>query len=343
MLEIFGKNGYLDIPAILSVGMPFTLILTGRGVGKTFGLLDFCRREALEGRGRFAYMRRLQTQIDICAKPEFSPFKRLDAVRHYTTIVKSISKYSSGFFDDETGQLLGVGVALSTFGSLRGFDGSDITRIIFEECIPQAREARIKNEAASLWDAYETINRNRELEGQAPVQLVCIGNSNDSAADLLVDMGLVSRIERMKRKGTSVYIDRSRGLLLVVLTDSDIGEQKRGTALYTFLGKNSEYTAAALENSPAEEWGGLCRNVAIKEYNPFVAVGEICIYRHKSRFEFYVSGHVSGSPPRYGSGRIDLKRFNTRYHAIIWEAYMNKSIFFENTTTEMLLQKYLNP
>lgn len=341
-MEIFGKNGYLDIPAILSVGMPFTLILTGRGVGKTFGLLDYCRREALEGRGRFAYMRRLQTQIDICAKQEFSPFKRLDAVRHYTTVVKSISKYSSGFFDDESGQLLGVGVALSTFGSLRGFDGSDITRIVFEECIPQAREARIKNEAQSLWDAYETINRNRELEGQKPVQLVCIGNSNDSAADLLVDMGLVSRIERMKKKGVPVYIDRGRGLLLVVLTDSDIGEQKRGTALYTFLGKNSEYSAAALNNTPPEEWGALCRSVSIREYNPLVAVGELCIYRHKSRSDLYVSAHVSGSPPRYGSGRVDLKRFNTRYHVMLWDAYMNKRIFFESTTTEMLLQKYLN-
>lgn len=339
-MEVIGKNGYLDIPAILGVGMPFTLILTGRGVGKTFGVLDFCRKEAMEGRGRFAYMRRLQTQIDICAKQEFSPFKRLDMVRHYTTTVKSISRYSSGFYDGDSGELLGVGVALSTFGSLRGFDGSDITRIVFEECIPQAREARIKNEASSLWDAYETINRNRELEGRPPVQLVCIGNSNDSAAELLVDMGLVSRIERMKRKGQRLYIDRGRGLLLVVLTDSAIGEEKRGTALYTLLGKNSEYTAAALENTPAEEWGTMCRPVVLREYNPIVAVGEICVYKHKHRAEYYISSHISGSPPRFGSGRVDLRRFNTRYKATLWNAYMDRAMVFENTTTEMLLIKY---
>ena len=37
--------------------------------------------------------------------------------------------------------------------------------IIFAEFIPEAHERLIKNEAAALFNFYETINRNRELDG----------------------------------------------------------------------------------------------------------------------------------------------------------------------------------
>lgn len=339
-MKLFADNGYLNVPDIIGAGFTFNIILSGRGVGKTFGFLKYMREEAATGLGRFAYLRRLQTQIDICGKAEFNPFKRLDSVYHMSTTVKSISKYSSGFYADDM-QLLGYGLALSTFGSLRGFDGSDITSILFEECIPKQGEHRLKQEASMLWDAYETINRNRELEGEAPVRLFCIGNSNNTAADLLVDMGLVQRVERMKEKGVELYQDRKRSLQLIVLGSTSKGEQKRDTALYKFLGADSGYSAAALDNDPEEEWGRVNRSRPIREYRPIVTVGDITIYEHKSRYEYYVTTHRSGDPPRYGTGPMDLERFKIKYKADLWAAMMKNKVVYERTNDEILLTKYI--
>lgn len=339
-MKLFAENGYLNVPDIIGAGFTFNIILSGRGVGKTFGFLKYMREEASAGLGRFAYLRRLQTQIDICGKAEFNPFKRLDSVYHMTTTVKSISKYSSGFYADDM-QLLGYGLALSTFGSLRGFDGSDITSILFEECIPKQGEHRLKQEASMLWDAYETINRNRELEGEAPVRLFCIGNSNNTAADLLVDMGLVQRVERMKEKGVELYQDRKRSLQLIVLGSTSKGEQKRDTALYKFLGADSGYSAAALDNDPEEEWGRVNRSRPIREYRPIVTVGDITVYEHKSRYEYYVTTHRSGDPPRYGTGPMDLERFKIKYKADLWAAMMKNKVVYERTNDEILLTKYI--
>lgn len=339
-MKLFADNGYLNVPDIIGAGFTFNIILSGRGVGKTFGFLKYMREEAAAGLGRFAYLRRLQTQIDICGKAEFNPFKRLDSVYHMSTTVKSISKYSSGFYADDM-QLLGYGLALSTFGSLRGFDGSDITSILFEECIPKQGEHRLKQEASMLWDAYETINRNRELEGEAPVRLFCIGNSNNTAADLLVDMGLVQRVERMKEKGVELYQDRKRSLQLIVLGSTAKGEQKRDTALYRFLGEDSGYSAAALDNDPDEEWGRVNRSRPLREYRPIVTVGDITVYEHKSRYEYYVTTHRSGDPPRYGTGPMDLERFKIKYKADLWAAMMKNKVVYERTNDEILLTKYI--
>lgn len=330
----------MNIPEIIGAGYTFNIVLSGRGVGKTFGFLKWMREQAVQDQGRFAYLRRLQTQIDICGKAEFNPFKRLDTVYHTTTTVKSISKYSSGFFEGDA-KLLGYGLALSTFGSLRGFDGSDINYILFEECIPKQGEHRLKQEASMLWDAYETINRNRELEGQEPVKLFCIGNSNNTAADLLVDMNLVSRIERMKERGIELFQDRKRSLQLIVLGATAKGEQKRDTALYRFLGDGSEYAAAALDNDPAEEWGRGNRSRPLREYRPIVTVGEVTVYEHKSRYEYYVTQHRSGNPPRYGVGPMDLERFKAKYKPDLWAAMMKSRVVYERTNDEILLTKYI--
>ena len=339
-MKIFAPNGYLDMEKIISSPYHFIMVLTGRGTGKTFGALDYLRKRAIKG-DRFMYFRRLQTQIDIVAKPEFSPFKKLDAVRHTVTDVKSLSKQTAGFYDDSTGDLLGYAAAVSTFANLRGFDGSDIGTILFEECIPKLYESKIRDEGAALMDAYETINRNRELEGDEPVKLVCIGNSNNSGADLLCYLNLVSRVEKMKKNGTMVYTDPARSLLLIVLKDSPMGEKKADTALYRFLGRESDYAKAALDNEPPEEWGEFTGKLPLKELTPVVSVGEITVYRHKSRHTLYVSTHKQGSPPTYGTGQNDMKRVKTLYRWI-WQAYITQQVIFEETVCEILFTKYFS-
>lgn len=156
-----------------------------------------------------------------------------------------------------------------------------------------------------------------------------------------MDMGLVSRVERMKEKGIPIYQDRRRSLQLIVLGSSSVGERKRQTALYRFLGEGSGYAAAALDNDPPEEWGARNKSRPLQEYRPLATVGEITIYDHKSRREYYISRHRSGNPPTYGTGPMDLDRFRIRFRPELVKAIMENTIVYEETNAEILLIKYI--
>ena len=145
----------------------------------------------------------------------------------------------------------------------------------------------------------------------------------------------------MKEKGIPLYQDRKRSLQLIVLGSTNVGEQKRNTALYRFLGDGSEYSAAALDNEPDEEWGAASQSRPLREYRPIVTVGDLTVYEHKSRAEYYVTPHRSGNPPKYGTGPMDLDRFRIKYRADLWKAVMDRRVVFERTAAEIKMLQYI--
>jgi hypothetical protein len=162
----------------------------------------------IEDEIKFIYMRRTQSQADLINKPEFSPFKSLNNDFGWKIGTDSISKYNAGFYqqiesDDRlvcTGAPLGFTAALSTISNIRGFDASDVELQIYDEFIPEKHERPIKNEGAAFLNAYETINRNRELKGRKPLQCICLANANDLANPIFMELRLVRKAEQMRRK-----------------------------------------------------------------------------------------------------------------------------------------------
>ena len=161
-MNLYDRRGYLNIPDILKCKQPFIFVVGGRGTGKTFGALREARRRYRATGSRFMLLRRMQSQVDLINKPEYSPFKAVDRVDHQCTVSRSLSKYTAGFYDGQldehgtpqvTGDCIGYTCALSTISNMRGFDASDVDLIIFDEFIPEAHERPIKNEAAALFNA----------------------------------------------------------------------------------------------------------------------------------------------------------------------------------------------
>ena len=177
---MYDSSGYVNVRGILDEGYPFNFLVGGRGTGKTYTTLKVAKED---GR-RFMLMRRTQSQADLISKPEFSVFKPLNEDLGWNVMVKSISKYNSMFYEpegdaEENPHPIGYTCALSTLSNMRGFDASDIQLLIYDEFIPEKHERLLKNEADALFNAYETMNRNRELKGIAPIQMVCLANAND--------------------------------------------------------------------------------------------------------------------------------------------------------------------
>lgn len=333
-MNIYLDNGYLDIPKIRSWGFPFIIIVSGRGIGKTYGVL----LDQIEKKEKTIYMRRTQTQVDIIATPEYSPFKDLNNDKHWDIQIKPTAKGLYAYFDtSDSDNILGYICALSTFKNLRGFSASDVDLFFYDEFIPEKHEPKIKCEADAYFNAYETINRNRELKGKKPLQAICASNSNDLANPLFMELGIVRQAEKMKKKNIEVWMDKERGICLVMPLHSPISEQKKNTALYK-LTKGTAFSKMSLNNEFSGEEIGRISSRPLVEYRPIVTIGEITIYEHKSNRALYVSTHRVGSPPVFGVGDTDRARF-CRMYRWIWDEYMENNIEFEEYLCEILLTK----
>lgn len=343
-MRFYDSNGYLDFRRVRDMGYPFTLVIGGRGTGKTYGAL----KTSIEDGKKFVFMRRRQTQLDIINRPEFSPVKPVCRDMGWKITNRPIAKGLSAFVPYElsedgkeqiSGPPYGYTVALSTVANLRGFDASDVDLILFDEFIPEKSERPMPHEADALFNCYETFNRNRELAGRQPIQLVCMANANDQTAPVLEYLRLIRRIDNMRKNGTELYTDDKRGLCLILLRDSPISEAKQDTALYR-LTEGGDFATMALVNDFAYEDRGRIISRPLCEYKPIVTVGEITVYRHKSKRLFYVSEHRTGSPPTFTAGETELARFKRAY-CDLWGEYMSDRIEFEGYLCQTLLTKYL--
>lgn len=333
--NIYLESGYLNARAILNYGMTFNFIIGARGVGKTYGFLD----TAQDSGKPFVLMRRTQSQVDIINKPDFSPFKPICTNRHIEIESESMGKYSARFFKDD--QTVCYTCALSTIANMRGFDMSDADLLIYDEFIPERHERPIKGEGAAFLNAYETINRNRELPplNKKPLQVVCMANAFNIANPIFLELGLVGVAQKMRDKDQELYINRERSILICMPKSQKIRAGKSKTALYK-LTKGSQFEKMALKNDFIYNPADNIQPQNIKEFKPVVTVGEITIYKHKSRKLFYVCELRSGNPPTFKTDEIELKRYVKAYGYLLNKQYLNNNIKFENILTKSLFELY---
>jgi len=333
-MNIYLESGYLNIPAILQLNKPFTFIVGGRGIGKTYGALKYIIEEKIP----FMLMRRTQTQTDLINKPEFSPFKSIADDLNSNISVSSMSKYSSTvYLDDEP---LGYTCALSTISNMRGFDASNVRLLVYDEFIPERHERLLKNEGSAFLNAYETINRNRELKGDRPLQALLLANSFNIGNDIFMEMGLVNIAAKMQRDGQELYVNNNTGIALIMPNNSRISEAKANTALYRATSDGS-FSKMALGNefsyNPSDNIG----TRPLKEYKPVVTIGGITIYKHRSGKGYYIVEQDNGSQNRYNTDNVDMKRFLKKYGMGLYNAYMANCIIFQNMLTKSLFELYI--
>ena len=336
-MSIYADNGYVDIQKILGYSQPFNFIVGGRGTGKTYGAL----KTAYEDDIRFMLMRRTQSQCDLINKPEFNPYKAVCNDIGADIQVKSISKYNAVIYesvDEQTEKLLGYTCALSTISNMRGFDASDVKLLIYDEFIPERHERAIKNEGSAFLNAYETINRNRELKKEKPLQVLCLANAFNIANAIFLELGLVGVCEKMQNKGQDLYVNKQRGIVIAMLGSSRISRKKADTALYRL--SNNSFTDMALANDFVYNNADDIKSESLTGYKLLCSVGEISIYKHKSMKMFYISEHRTGTAPVYNSDEVGLKRYRKQYGLTLFKAYMHRKVTFESMLTKSLFELY---
>ena len=343
---MFDNNGYLDFQYIMDHSLTYTFIVGGRGIGKTFGALKY----VLDNNVKFIFLRRTQTQIDMIKNEDLNPFRALESVlgEDYATVIKKLNKNITAVYRAEKdadgiykscGLPLGYLMALSTIANIRGFDASDVDCLIYDEFIGEKHESKIQHEGTAFLNAVETIARNRELSGRKPLKVIGLSNSNMLANPLFIELQLVTECEKMLKRGQTLKNLPLRDLTLILLNITPISEKKAQTSLYKLAGRDSSFSKMALDNEfTAEEMADI-KSLSLREYRPIVTVGELNIYRHKSRNDYYITGHSSGSPSRYDSSPMELKRFRHDYY-YLWLAYLRRAVIFESYIYKVLFEKY---
>lgn len=345
-MSYYLESGYLNMKKIIREKYPFTFIIHGRATGKTYGALSY----VLDEQKKFIFMRRTQSQADLVSRDDFSPFKPImDDRQDLLLTSQPLNKYAAGVYHaqrTESGKLapegpaLGYFCALSTISNLRGFSLEDVQILIFDEFIPERHERLIRSEGSALLNCYETIDRNRQLKGRPPLQLLCLSNANTISSPIFEELRIVDKIDRMIRQGKQEYFDDARGIAVYMFKDSPISNKKAETSLYKAT-KDTDFSAMALNNEFSSDHFTYIRRQPIEEYRPVAMYEDICIYRHKSnKALWYISRHRSGTIPEYTSDPFSQKKFRRDFMPL-WNALITGNVSFEDYYTKMILTSAL--
>lgn len=334
MSNLYLENGYLNCDYVLSYELPITIIIGGRGTGKTFGMLDWC----ISHDQQIIFMRRTQNQADLINKPEFSPINPVAIYRGLRATTKPISKYNSGIYlgdpEQEEPRVLGFTAALSTFSNLRGFDASGVEMLIYDEFIPEKHERPIKGEGDAFLNVYETVNRNRELQGRPPLRAVLLSNANRLDSPILAALDLVKVVNRMTKKNQQEYINTQSGIGVFLLMDSPISAKKENTQIYKITA-GSNFAKMSLSNAFAYDDMSDVRSMPLAGWTLQAQLGDFYIYK-KDR-HWYISAHCSGSPRVvYQNTEIDLRKF-VRDNPSCYARILNHKIFYESFEAKSFL------
>lgn len=331
-------NGYIDESTICNSSDTFIFQIGPRGTGKSYGILKWLLDEG----HRFILLRRTQTEAEAIATEVTNPFKALmrdipGLDVKVSSVRKNISMFSVRRTETDEYETAGYLCALSTFATIKGMDMSDVTAIFYDEFIPEKHQRPIKDEYLALMNVYESVNRNRELQGRPACKMVCAANSTDIANPIFIGLEIVERIARLMIRGSEVYREPKRRMSIYMFMNSPVSGKKAETALYQ-LTEGSDFQNMALRNMFDIDRRYI-RSMPLKEYAPVVRFGELVIYQHKSRSEFYARSGSSGTVPViYSTSDADKLRFIKRFN-YLYIRYLSGRMFFESVTAQVLFEK----
>lgn len=303
-MNLYLDSGYLDMGSIIDDPHFMRVVVSARGPGKTFGTLSQAIIKGLT----FLYLRRTKTQLDICANPLYSPFKKINQFYGWDVQPKKGAGLAV-FMDGE--HIAGYAGAISTFRNVRGFDGSDIDLIIWDEFIPEEEERVTFNDWTAFLNIVETVARNRELEGRPPIKVLLCANSNKIYGHAVAGLQIENDLIEMRESGEETR-EITPDLLLVVPKAEAFTALKRETALYR-LTRGSRFEEMAINNSFRIRSRDQIGSRPLTEYVPLCGFRGTFIYRHKADRSYYVTARKSGSPPIFEDTDDGLRRFRSKY------------------------------
>lgn len=326
--DLYTAGGFLNLPAVLQLGYKYTVIISMRGGGKTYGALKYFA----DSGERFIYFRRNLKSLKMCTSPAFHIFRPLNQNEGKEITTRFDRSLEIGYFFDQD-ELLGYAVNLSTFAGIRSIGSASslgVKWLCFDEFIPQSDEIRRYDLFEAWRQAEETLVRNDAITGNEPRRLL-MANADTIRGDIVRGYRIDDVYMEMQEAGIEA-LEYTPDMLLLRPGCEDLVKAKQDTALY----RVSDDNGVMLHNTFQISDRPNIRKKPLSEYRPICVIHGICIYRHKSRPEYYVSETISGKPKIYKDGEASVKRYQTDNPAIA-RAWLRNRIFYESVHAQSLL------
>lgn len=331
-MKMYMKNGYVNMREIIHSEYTFLFGVGARGIGKSYNCWEAMIDDSLQTGKKFIYLRITEDEIDTVCTPESNPIDDLEKYKG-RTIFKPINKHMKGIFlDDE--KLIGICASLRTFAKVRGMSFKEYTTIFLDEFIREAHQNKLKHLGEALKQLYETVNRNRELEGEPPVKLICMSNALDFNNDILIEFNILEAIRSMKKSGQEFYFNRPQSLMVIYPQRSPISDRKKETALYKL--KGGSYSKMALDNEFREYYEGNVKSFNLKGFRPMYIYGTMCFYRsiNADRIWYVTETRKGNFLEEYQETNYERIQF-LKKHIILHDIYFTGKMFFESAKLEL--------
>lgn len=320
----FNQDAYFDVQRDAFDKFPKQnkiVIVGARGIGKTYSAL---RNTVLSGK-KFLFIRRLEREASAVGSELGNPFKKLNTQGITDVSVSYSAKDGLGLFYVKTEEekkrktvknptnVIGYLSALSIFSGLRGIDFSDVDIIIFDEFIPEPNKPFLKDEFILLQNLYETVNRNREFDGEKPVDLLLMSNATSLRSPILIGYDLVVEMENIITDGKREYAIKN-DVVVILPKMEEFVKAKKETSLYK-NNASKDFVDEALYNVFTKDSFKNCKVQPLREYLPWVGIDDIYIYRHKTNGKYYAC-----------RSRTDCQHFVSTDNMLLFRAYFGTAI-----------------
>lgn len=328
-MNLYLDNKFLNMKEIIHSKFPFIFVVGARGIGKTYGGL----KELLDTGEKFILMRVSEVECDICTTEESNPFKSINKDFNMNVHIKKVNKFLYGIYNGDDKKPIGLCCALTTFSKARGMDLSDYKYILVDEFIAETIQKKITGIGEALMQAYETVSRNRELKGEEPVKCICLANALNINNEILIQFGIVSMLNKMKKQGIDYKEDPERGILVVCPKFSPISIMKANTVLYKV---NKRFNEMALDNQFREFYDKNIISKNIRNFKLLVGFNHMYFYKDLSTGDTYVSNwKASGfKVDHYNDTDFERTKFVQNYYHYV-SRYYNDKIKFESPELEL--------
>lgn len=273
-----------------------SIYIGGRGIGKTYSMLNGCR----VNHKPIIYMRTSDETIKQVCTPAGNPYKAININELCDVQIKNgssrtIISYTHDEDDHEKivdSEILGYCYSLNTFYKMRGSEFPEVKFLYYDEFLEQERSFNKRISPSSFFQAIETIQRNRELEGGEPIRVVLTANSFSLDSDVLRYLNLVDVIRQMYNTNNKYWYDKERSIQIKILENKQVSEAKTQTALYR-LTKGTSFYDLAINNDFINDVFSDIKKINYNEFYPLCRFEKITFYKHKSRDIIFASNRTA--------------------------------------------------
>lgn len=312
----------------------------GRGIGKTYSALDYIYRQSKEHGKKFMFMRRTEVEAYRVCGEDANVFKKYSMNEGINISAKYTSTTKIGHFYNND-ELIGYCAALSTFANCRGLDYSDISILVYDECVPESRNKRpLRDEGYLMLNALETINRNRIVDGEEELILILLSNAIDLGNPFLAQMGFTEILSQMIFKERRSYTNKERGLHIEKYEDLEISKAKSKGMVYK-LGEGTGFNERALSGKFVDnDLSVVQKSVDTRQYIPFITMGEVTIWMHKSNDTYWVSSKRVQAKYNFKAADMETARLFILPRYRLHVAY--KAVKYDSLQTRAVLEQMIH-